>query len=189
MGLKRFRDMPEVRSYAQADAYLKGRDSRKYAHATYILRINSVQIAVRYHNTCIVTFYADGATVVNSGGWFTMSTKSRFNDFLPTGVRIEQTLGKWYVHFFKVTRDTWHRTHIRVVDFADYLTIYSPTEVYLAEGHYGYAIAQDSDQIQDAKDYKRGKRFNGRRKVGGADSVWQRETGRPAGYYRSANAR
>jgi hypothetical protein len=82
-------------TYANACDKLNGRDSRKVGNNTYLERINSQTVAVRLHSTHVVTFYADGSYTLNSGGWRTVTTKSRINDYAP--VRVTQRSGEWFV--------------------------------------------------------------------------------------------
>lgn len=194
MAHKRLSQMPSVRSYAEAVEFLSGKKDRKYAHATYVEQIDEVTVGVRYHSTLIVRFYQDGATELQANGWFTPSTKERINLFLPAGARLGQALGKWYMHFYKVDETgrlaydeaTYRLTQVRVVDYFEGIQFYSPSEVYIPSVQGTYGLAIDANPEQDQKDYKRGKRFNGRRQTGaGPDNVWQRGEGRPATYYRS----
>jgi hypothetical protein len=52
---------------------------------------------IRLHNTDILTFFPDGSCQFNSGGWRTVTTKSRMNEYGPSGVRIDQEKGMWYI--------------------------------------------------------------------------------------------
>ena len=49
---------------------------------------------IRYHNTCIVEWTPDSTTFTN-GGYMTQTTKSRLNDYLPSGYRITQVKDQW----------------------------------------------------------------------------------------------
>lgn len=51
--------------------------------------------AVRFHNTDILTVQKTGAYILNSGGWRTVTTKARLNEYGP--VNISQMRGQWYV--------------------------------------------------------------------------------------------
>ena len=84
-------------TYAEAAKLLTGRcsKSRKLANNTYLERINSDTIAVRLHDTDVVTFHSDGRTVLNTGGWRTVTTKERMNRFSPFAVWTRN--GVWYV--------------------------------------------------------------------------------------------
>ena len=90
-----------VRSYAEADAFLaeKGVDSRKICgNNTYVER-RGEDIAVRYHQTDIITFLKAAAPliVLDTGGWHTQSTKQRLSQFLPAGVTVFSFKGQWRV--------------------------------------------------------------------------------------------
>lgn len=54
--------------------------------------------AVRLHNTDVVTFHPDGSVTLDSGGWRTMTTKSRINGYLPVGARVESDAGEWFLY-------------------------------------------------------------------------------------------
>jgi hypothetical protein len=86
------------RQYADLDAKLTGRcsQSRKVANNTYLHRVGD-DIAVRLHDTDVVTFHADGTATLNTGGWFTMTTKERINRYLPGGIRLESNRGRWFL--------------------------------------------------------------------------------------------
>ncbi len=51
---------------------------------------------VQYHETVILRVYAD-RLVFNTGGWKTPTTRDRMNKFMPTGCRIIQRKGIWYM--------------------------------------------------------------------------------------------
>ncbi len=50
---------------------------------------------VRLHNTDVVTFFANGSVALNTGGWYTMTTKDRITAYAP--VTIVSDRGVWYV--------------------------------------------------------------------------------------------
>lgn len=91
--------MNTQKKYNELDAQLQGRNrnGRKIANNTYAERRGEA-IAIRLHSTDILTFNPDGSTVVNSGGWRTVTTKARLNDYLPNGYGISQSKGLWYWH-------------------------------------------------------------------------------------------
>lgn len=55
-------------------------------------------IAMRLHNTDIVMYRPDGAIVLDSGGWRTVTTKQRMNEALPGGVYLFQHKREWFIH-------------------------------------------------------------------------------------------
>jgi len=73
----------EPRSYDEAEAFLDGRDSRKLAYATVVERLSPACIAIQHHKTNIIEFWVGGDIILNTGGWQTVTTKSRLNQFTP----------------------------------------------------------------------------------------------------------
>lgn len=86
--------------YADLDAKLTGRcsQSRKVANNTYLERRGD-DIALRLHATDVVTFHADGTATLNSGGWLTVTTKARINDYLPGGISLGSVKGRWFLTY------------------------------------------------------------------------------------------
>jgi hypothetical protein len=84
-------------NFTQANDLLQGRnkESRKLENNTYLIRKSWDVIAIRLHATEIITFYADGKTEVQTGGWQTPTTKARLNDYLNLG--IYQHKGEWFL--------------------------------------------------------------------------------------------
>jgi len=87
-------------TYAEADAKLQGRckDSRKVGNNTYLQRRGENIIAVRLHKTDILMLHPNGDVHLNSGGWRTVTTKARMNEFLLRGYFVSQTRGQWYLN-------------------------------------------------------------------------------------------
>ena len=50
---------------------------------------------IRLHHTDIIEHRPDGSTVLNTGGWLTVTTKDRLNHFSP--VQIYSNRGEWFV--------------------------------------------------------------------------------------------
>ena len=86
-----------MQSYPEADAQLTGRckDRRKIANNTWLERRDDETIAVRLHQTDVVTYRADGSITLDTGGWFTVTTKDRMNRFTPFAVSSRR--GEWQV--------------------------------------------------------------------------------------------
>ena len=85
------------RDYQKLDALLGKRDSRKVGHNTYLKRRVDDGIAIRLHETDIVSFKSDGSRMLNSNGWTTLTTRERMNRYLPDGMRIYQDQSIWYL--------------------------------------------------------------------------------------------
>ena len=88
--------------YKQLDALLTGRckQRRKLANNTYAERrfdgyANGCGVAIKLHDTDVLTFYADGRVRYDSGGWKTVTTKERMNAYGPALVFTEK--GRWYI--------------------------------------------------------------------------------------------
>jgi hypothetical protein len=94
-------------NYAEANEILGSRRELKIAHNTTIRRVDSDTIAIRLHYTDVVTFHDGlpsghgsgwiGWTVLNSGGWQTVTTKERINRYLPEGWKLSQHDWEWTV--------------------------------------------------------------------------------------------
>ena len=87
----------KVYTFEECDALLTGRnkESKKLANNTYLLRGDGV-FMIRLHQTDIITINSDNTYTLNSGGWRSLTTKSRMNEFSPA--RISQNKGVWYLH-------------------------------------------------------------------------------------------
>ncbi len=85
-----------MKTYTQLNEMLTGRnkDRKKLGNNTYAERRGDA-IAIRLHDTDILTFNPDGSIVCTSGGWKTSTTKDRLNAFAP--VRIWQKSGRWFL--------------------------------------------------------------------------------------------
>jgi hypothetical protein len=81
-------------SYQDAWVYLGVKSDRPAANNTRVQIREGGAVALRLHQTDIVTWYRDGRTVLNSGGWRTPTTKDRIN--AATSARLSQKSGVWY---------------------------------------------------------------------------------------------
>lgn len=104
-----------IRSQLPTDLYqrltgiLNGRPQKKVDRNTYAVR-NPDSLAVKFHQTDVVTAYPDGVVMVNSGGWKPgggrydprfrggpgTTTMARMNDYLCSGWQIYKLKGEWY---------------------------------------------------------------------------------------------
>ena|ERR1035438_7723526 len=82
------------KTYAQAVEALNGRDSVKLGNNTWLIDCDDY-IAVRLHNTHIVKFYSGGLVTLHTGGFYSVTTKSRMNQFIRANVY--QRAHQWYV--------------------------------------------------------------------------------------------
>ena len=81
-------------SYAAALSYLGNKQDRPAANNTRLIKREGGRIALRLHSTDIVTWNADGSATLNTGGWRTVTTKSRIN--AATSARLYQKGGVWF---------------------------------------------------------------------------------------------
>lgn len=87
--------------YQEFEEYLGKKTERpmpkslSYRNHTRLVRVSDDAIAIRQHETEIVTLHRDNTYELNSGGWRTVTTKARMNEFTP--FRIFSKRGVWYV--------------------------------------------------------------------------------------------
>ncbi len=101
-------------TYFELDTKLHGRckESRKLQNNTYAKRRCSGQIAIQLHATDILAFHLNGQIEVNTGGWDTVTTRSRMNDYLPGPWRVGGHRGNTLL--YKMYPQAW--TAVAVID-------------------------------------------------------------------------
>lgn len=72
----------------------KNKTERPLANNTRVRKVGD-NIAIRLHDTDIVILHKNGTATLNSGGWYTKTTKERINEY--TNARISQRLSIWYI--------------------------------------------------------------------------------------------
>lgn len=77
------------------DARLGTRPQKKIGHNTWLLRKPDGAVALKYHETEVVTWKPDGSIVLDSGGWRTSTTKVRLNYY--ASLNVYQDNRVWYV--------------------------------------------------------------------------------------------
>lgn len=86
-------------TYERAEALLATARSevrgKPVANNTRLFRRGPDVIALRFHETDVVTFHADGRITLASGGWRTMSTKDRMNH--TAGITVYSDRAEWFV--------------------------------------------------------------------------------------------
>jgi len=82
-------------TYTQAkDLLSKSRkDTKNLKHMTDLRKVET-GYAIRYWDTDVVTIHEDNTYTLNSGGYLTMTTKERINEYSPG--RLYQNKGLWY---------------------------------------------------------------------------------------------
>jgi len=81
--------------FTTATTTLKNRETKKVGNNTYLVRVSPETIGVRLHNTVVVQIHNNGTYTLNSGGWQTVTTKARINEYCP--VRVNQRKHEWFV--------------------------------------------------------------------------------------------
>jgi hypothetical protein len=83
-------------NYREASEKLGSRESRKVGNNTYLER-RGEDIAVRLHATDVITFHADQLVTYRSGGYESVTTKDRLNNFGPDNIRVFAVRRVWFV--------------------------------------------------------------------------------------------
>ncbi len=164
----------ELDSYAKAVVKLGKRDSKKVANNTYIRRTGLDTIALRLHETDILVWHEDGSVELNSGGWQTVTTKSRMNEFAPGGWYDRSGDGQWRGFRISVWTQcgTWYVTihtldgRSRTVHFMDHMHINVDGHA-VRTGNVGWSarewlVLHDADPEADLRAYRREKAREGR---------------------------
>jgi hypothetical protein len=86
-----------MNSYKEAIEVLKNRTSKKLENNTYLIK-DGENIAIKLHQTNVVTYKPNGDIVLNSGGWKTVTTKDRINKY--SNARIFQKNNQWFLGDF-----------------------------------------------------------------------------------------
>jgi len=83
-----------VQMYFEAE---RGRDRRrkKRCNNTWVYIVDPDTVAVKYHYTDICTYKRDGTVIVDTGGWWTVTTRERLNAFSP--YYIWQYQNEWFI--------------------------------------------------------------------------------------------
>ncbi len=72
-------------------------NQRKLANNTYAIRRGD-DIAVRLHDTDVLTYALTGQVTYQTGGWWTVTTKDRMNAFGPDRWNVWSDRGTWFLH-------------------------------------------------------------------------------------------
>lgn len=125
-------------------------DSRKVANNTYAHRIDADNIGIRLHATDVLTFSRDGAITLNTGGWYTVTTKERLNRFLPAPLAVYSAAGTW--HLFSAGNRAarfFDGMRVRVLDGGR-------VDVLNADAENVDAVTADADTKRDVAAYCKG---------------------------------
>jgi hypothetical protein len=62
--------------------------SIKLCPNTMLIKLDDNSIVVKFWNTNIITYFPDGSIVIDTNGYWTVTTKARLNEFLPGHIRV-----------------------------------------------------------------------------------------------------
>lgn len=86
-------------SYEEAkDLFSRAKNKEKgkpIANNTYLMKSDNDEFIIRFHETDIIKISKDNIFTLDNGGYQTLTTKERFNEFSP--LRIYQHLNVWYI--------------------------------------------------------------------------------------------
>jgi len=88
---------PKAYSFDGWDTIVGTKARVKVANNTYAERVGANVIGIRLHNTYVVEYHRDGSVIVNDGGYRTVTTKARINEFIPVLWGVYQHDREWYV--------------------------------------------------------------------------------------------
>ena len=83
-------------TWFKAQSMLTGRckEQRKLGNNTWLVRRGN-DFAIKLHYTDVVTIHQDGTYTLQTGGWHTVTTKARINEYAPC--RVWQKDFEWFV--------------------------------------------------------------------------------------------
>jgi hypothetical protein len=85
-------------NHAEAIKMVRGKRNakrRKVGNNTYAEILYDDTVAIRLHSTDVVKIHPNGLYTLNSGGWQTVTTKDRINQYSPR--RVYQRNFEWFV--------------------------------------------------------------------------------------------
>ena len=71
------------------------RKTRKVGNNTYAEILPDGSVGITLHSTMIVRIHQDNSATLNTGGWYSSTTKNRINKYSP--VHVCQKKGMWYL--------------------------------------------------------------------------------------------
>jgi hypothetical protein len=110
-----------MKTYQEAVTVLNGRKSRKVENNTYLHQLEDGSIGVKLHETDVVIYRQDGTIQLNTGGWETVTTKARLNDYSPVGIYQKKRV--WFVTRFE------NGQHVELGKFTNGMVVTSNGEV------------------------------------------------------------
>jgi len=84
--------------YGSLSNIIDGRESKIIGNNTIVHRLDDDTVAIKYHSTNILKINSNNVVTISTGGWETITTKDRLNQFLSCrGFGIFQKKGTWYI--------------------------------------------------------------------------------------------
>jgi len=86
-------------THAEATRMVHGKGNRmrrKVGNNTYAEILHDGTVAIKLHSTYVVKIHPDNTYTLNSGGWQTVTTKDRINQYSPR--RVYQRKYQWFVN-------------------------------------------------------------------------------------------
>ena len=93
-----------------AFAHNQNPDRTKLKHVTYLKRHRDDPeiLVVELFEKDIMFYHPGGDIVLDSCGWRAVTTKQRFNEYLPREWRVWQEKGVWYISRHDINKPYWH---------------------------------------------------------------------------------
>lgn len=85
-----------MNNYKEAVEKLGNKQRRKLENNTYLEKRDNGNIAVKLHQTDVVTYTPKNEVILSSGGWRTLTTKDRINRYSRAGISQKNNI--WYVN-------------------------------------------------------------------------------------------
>lgn len=85
-------------NYAEAVSMVRGKrnaNRRKIGNNTYAEILHDNSVGIMLHSTYVVKIHPDNTYTLQTGGWQTVTTKDRINQYSP--VRVYQRNYEWFV--------------------------------------------------------------------------------------------
>lgn len=85
-------------NHAEAIKMVKGKrnaNRRKIGNNTYAEILHDNSVGIMLHSTYVVKIHEDNTVTLQTGGWQTVTTKDRINQYSP--VRVYQRKYEWFV--------------------------------------------------------------------------------------------
>lgn len=87
-------------TYSEAVTMVRGKRNatrRKIGNNTYAEILDDDTVGIKLHSTYVVKIHSDGTYTLNSGGWQTVTTKDRINQYSPK--KVFQKNFQWYIQW------------------------------------------------------------------------------------------